>query len=100
MNNGIAQRIGAWDSRRREARLAAGTVASSEQGPPVRRGWARPRGEPADVLFALLAGDAFRPLGSLRLAVDEGEHPRVGVRQLAPIALALAQLVDLRATGE
>lgn len=31
----ITTRIGEWDSRRREARLAAGTVASSEQGPPV-----------------------------------------------------------------
>lgn len=31
----IGDRIGAWDSRRREAKIAAGTVASSEQGPPV-----------------------------------------------------------------
>ena len=32
-----------------------------EQGPPVLRGWVRPRGEPADVLFALLAGDILPP---------------------------------------
>jgi hypothetical protein len=32
-----------------------------EQGPPVLRGWARPRGEPVDVLFALLAGDILPP---------------------------------------
>jgi acyl-coenzyme A thioesterase PaaI-like protein len=35
--------------------------ARGEQGPPVLRGWARPRGEPADVLFALLAGDIMAP---------------------------------------
>ena len=32
-----------------------------EQGPPVLRGWVRPRGEPTDVLFALLAGDIMAP---------------------------------------
>lgn len=32
-----------------------------EQGPPVMRGWARPRDEPTDVLFALLAGDLLPP---------------------------------------
>jgi Thioesterase-like superfamily len=32
-----------------------------EQAPPVLRGWARPRGEPVDVLFALLAGDILPP---------------------------------------
>jgi acyl-coenzyme A thioesterase PaaI-like protein len=32
-----------------------------EKGPPVLRGWVRPRGEPADVLFALLAGDIMAP---------------------------------------
>lgn len=31
----IGDRIGAWDSRRRAARLDAATIASSEQGPPV-----------------------------------------------------------------
>jgi hypothetical protein len=35
--------------------------ARGEQGPPVLRGWARPRGEPVDVLFALLAGDILPP---------------------------------------
>jgi acyl-coenzyme A thioesterase PaaI-like protein len=35
--------------------------ARGEQGPPVLRGWARPSGEPTDVLFALLAGDILAP---------------------------------------
>jgi acyl-coenzyme A thioesterase PaaI-like protein len=35
--------------------------ARGEQAPPVLRGWARPRGEPVDVLFALLAGDVLPP---------------------------------------
>lgn len=35
MPGGIEQRLGAWDSRRREAKLAASTIARSEQGPPV-----------------------------------------------------------------
>jgi acyl-coenzyme A thioesterase PaaI-like protein len=35
--------------------------ARGEHGPPVLRGWVRPRGEPADVLFALLAGDIMAP---------------------------------------
>lgn len=35
--------------------------ARGEQGPPVLRGWARPRGEPMDPLFALLAGDILPP---------------------------------------
>jgi hypothetical protein len=35
--------------------------ARGEHGPPVLRGWARPRGEPTDVLFALLAGDIMAP---------------------------------------
>lgn len=35
--------------------------ARGEQGPPVLRGWARPRGEPVDVLFALLVGDILPP---------------------------------------
>lgn len=34
----------------------------SEQGPPVVRGWTRPRGEPTDVLYALLAGDILPPV--------------------------------------
>jgi len=32
-----------------------------EQGPPLMRGWTRPRDEPTDVLFALLAGDLLPP---------------------------------------
>lgn len=32
-----------------------------EQGAPVVRGWTRPRGEPTDVLYALLAGDILPP---------------------------------------
>jgi hypothetical protein len=32
-----------------------------EKGPPVMRAWARPRGEPTSVLFALLAGDIIAP---------------------------------------
>ncbi|WP_214405862.1 thioesterase family protein [Pseudonocardia lacus] len=32
-----------------------------EQGPPVLRGWVRPRGEPTDVLFAMVAGDILPP---------------------------------------
>jgi hypothetical protein len=35
--------------------------ARGEHGPPVLRGWARPRGERTDVLFALLAGDIMAP---------------------------------------
>ena len=35
--------------------------ARGEHGPPVLRGWARPRGEPTDILFALLAGDILPP---------------------------------------
>lgn len=32
-----------------------------EYAPPLVRGWARPRGEPTDLLFALLAGDILPP---------------------------------------
>ena len=32
-----------------------------ESGPPLIRGWVRPLGEPADVLFALMAGDILPP---------------------------------------
>lgn len=32
-----------------------------ETGPPEMTGWVRPRGEPTDVLFALLAGDILPP---------------------------------------
>ncbi len=36
--------------------------ARREQAPPVIRGWVRPREEPVDVLFALLAGDILPPV--------------------------------------
>jgi hypothetical protein len=32
-----------------------------EEGPPVLRGWVRPRGEDPDALFAMLAGDILPP---------------------------------------
>jgi hypothetical protein len=35
--------------------------AEGAEAPPVLRGWVRPRGEPTDVLFALLAGDILPP---------------------------------------
>ncbi len=40
------------------------TMAFLQRGtaPPVMRGWARPRDEPVDVLFALLAGDILPPV--------------------------------------
>ncbi|WP_219413169.1 thioesterase family protein [Pseudonocardia nigra] len=46
-----------------DLRLDESTAAfrRGEQAPPVLRGWVRPRGEPADVLFALLAGDILPP---------------------------------------
>jgi acyl-coenzyme A thioesterase PaaI-like protein len=37
------------------------TFMRREQGPPVLRGWTRPRDEPTDVLYALLAGDILPP---------------------------------------
>ncbi len=40
---------------------AATSFVRGERAAPVVRGWARPRGEPADVLFALLAGDILPP---------------------------------------
>jgi acyl-coenzyme A thioesterase PaaI-like protein len=46
-----------------ELRFDTPTIAFArgEQAPPVLRGWVRPRGEPVDVLFALLAGDILPP---------------------------------------
>ncbi|WP_433556988.1 thioesterase family protein [Pseudonocardia xinjiangensis] len=46
-----------------ELRLDARTVASERggTGQPVVRGWVRPRDEPTDVLFAVLAGDILPP---------------------------------------
>lgn len=43
-----------WDT-------ATAAFVRREQAPPVVRGWVRPHGEPADVLFALLAGDILPP---------------------------------------
>jgi acyl-coenzyme A thioesterase PaaI-like protein len=43
-----------WDA-------AATSFVGGQQAAPVVRGWARPRGEPTDVLFALLAGDILPP---------------------------------------
>lgn len=40
---------------------ASAPFARRETGPPVVRGWVRPRDEPTDVLFALLAGDVLPP---------------------------------------
>lgn len=50
-------------ARECDLRLDGPTAAFTrgEQAPPVLRGWARPRGEPTDVLFALLAGDILPP---------------------------------------
>lgn len=46
-----------------DLRFDTPTVAfvRGEQAPPVLRGWARPRDEPTDALFALLAGDILPP---------------------------------------
>ncbi|MGQ0573414.1 MAG: thioesterase family protein [Pseudonocardia sp.] len=46
-----------------ELRLDPETLAFArgEPGPPVVRGWVRPRGEDPDALFALLAGDIAPP---------------------------------------
>ena len=55
-----------------ELRWDPATVAFARDGqaPPVVRGWARPRGEPTGLLFALLAGDVLPPtvfnLGGVR----------------------------------
>lgn len=49
---------GSCDVRVDTATLA---FARGEQAPPLLRGWTRPRGEQADVLFALLAGDVLPP---------------------------------------
>jgi acyl-coenzyme A thioesterase PaaI-like protein len=53
--NGVA---GACELRYDPATFA---FARGEQGPPLLRGWARPAGEPTDVLFALLSGDILAP---------------------------------------
>ncbi|WP_300008328.1 thioesterase family protein [Pseudonocardia sp.] len=40
---------------------ATAAFARHEQAPPVLHGWTRPRDEPVDVLYALLAGDILPP---------------------------------------
>lgn len=47
-----------------EVRLDSATAnyLRGESGEPTIRGWARPRGEPADTLFALVAGDILPPV--------------------------------------
>jgi hypothetical protein len=54
----VATLAGACDLRYDTSTFA---FTRGEHGPPVLRGWARPRGEPTDVLFALLAGDIMAP---------------------------------------
>lgn len=49
----------------------------NERGVPVIRGWARPRGEEPDVLFALLAGDALPPTVFNARGVGAGWAPTV-----------------------
>jgi hypothetical protein len=46
-----------------DLRLDTPTLAylRGQRGRPLLRGWARPHGEPTDVLFALLAGDVLPP---------------------------------------
>jgi acyl-coenzyme A thioesterase PaaI-like protein len=57
-NGSVPTLAGACDLRYDTPTFA---FARGEQGPPMLRGWARPRGEPTDVLFALLAGDIMAP---------------------------------------
>jgi uncharacterized protein (TIGR00369 family) len=47
-----------------EVRLDPATAQylRDESGEPMIRGWVRPRGEPADTLFALVAGDVLPPV--------------------------------------
>ena len=53
----------------------------AEPGPPVVRGWARPRGEPVDVLFALVAGDILPPT-VFNLGGERGWAPTVQLTAL------------------
>jgi hypothetical protein len=70
------------------------------QAPPTIRGWVRPRGEPVDVLFALLAGDVLPPtvfnLGgrpgwapTVQLTALLRTHPAPGWLRLASHATAV-----------
>jgi hypothetical protein len=52
-----------------------------EQGPPVLRGWVRPRGEDADALFAMVAGDILPPT-VFNLGTDFGWAPTVQLTAL------------------
>ena len=52
-----------------------------EPGPPEVRGWARPRGEPTGVLFALLAGDILPPT-VFNLGGERGWAPTVQLTAL------------------
>ena len=52
-----------------------------ETGRPVVRGWARPRGEPTDVLFAVLAGDILPP-SVFNLGGSRGWAPTVQLTAL------------------
>ncbi|MCO1656785.1 thioesterase family protein [Pseudonocardia humida] len=52
-----------------------------EQGPPVLRGWVRPRGEPVDALFAMVAGDILPPT-VFNLGTDFGWAPTVQLTAL------------------
>lgn len=52
-----------------------------EEGPPVLRGWVRPLGEPADALFAMLAGDILPPT-VFNLGTDFGWAPTVQLTAL------------------
>lgn len=52
-----------------------------ESTPPLVRGWARPRGEPTDVLFALLAGDVLPPT-VFNLGGERGWAPTVQLTAL------------------
>jgi hypothetical protein len=52
-----------------------------EPGQPVIRGWARPRGEPTDVLFAMLAGDVLPPT-VFNLGGERGWAPTVQLTAL------------------
>ncbi|HVH21017.1 MAG TPA: thioesterase family protein [Pseudonocardia sp.] len=60
---------------------AAVSFLRGEPGQPVIRGWARPRGEPTDVLFAMLAGDVLPPT-VFNLGGERGWAPTVQLTAL------------------
>lgn len=57
-----------------------------ERTEPIMRGWVRPKGEPADVLFALFAGDIL-PTGLFNFGLL-GWAPTVQLTALVPVAPA------------